>query len=269
MTLLRALIAGAAIFCASSALACGADTDCRIGDRIYRIALPTGYDGAPVGALVWAHGYRGTAEGAMRNQSLRRMVSAAGLALITAQGVDGSWELPNGPRTINSTGAAEFDYFNAVLDDASDRFAIDRDRVIAAGFSAGGMMVWNLACARPDLFAGFIPISGTFWLGPPDACAAPVTNIIHIHGDADKTVPLNGRAIGNTRQGKVADALAMYTDFGAFGPVQQSSTGPLSCRNRADAAGDILEFCLFAGGHSFRTEYLAYGIDRLRKAGKL
>ena len=49
---------------AAPALACGPDTDCAVGDRTYRIALPEGHDGAaPVGALVWAHGYRGTAAG--------------------------------------------------------------------------------------------------------------------------------------------------------------------------------------------------------------
>ncbi|MFC6761018.1 hypothetical protein ACFQFQ_18435 [Sulfitobacter porphyrae] len=128
-----------ALISASPVLACGADTDCVLGDRTYRIAMPEGYDGkTPVGALVWSHGYRGSAAGAMRNGSLRRMVSDAGLALIAAQGVDGSWDLPKGPGTFDSTGAAEFDYFDAVLADAQARFAIDPERIIVSGFSAGG-----------------------------------------------------------------------------------------------------------------------------------
>ena len=82
--------------------ACGVDTDCPVGDRIYRIAMPQGHNGVtPVGAVVWAHGYRGSAAGVMRNGSLRRMASDAGLALIAAQGVNGTWDLPNGPRTMD------------------------------------------------------------------------------------------------------------------------------------------------------------------------
>ncbi|APE44661.1 polyhydroxybutyrate depolymerase [Sulfitobacter alexandrii] len=259
-----------AIMLGTPALSCGADTDCVVGDRIYRISMPEGHDGqTPVGALVWSHGYRGSAAGAMRNGSLRRMLSDAGLALIAAQGVDGTWDLPHGPRTFDSTGAAEFAYFDAVIADAQDRFAIDPDRIVAAGFSAGGMMVWNLACSHPAAFAGFIPMSGTFWLEPPETCQTPVSSIIHIHGDADKTVPLDGRAIGETRQGKVADALALYREFGDFGMAMAVSYEDLTCDIRLAPSGDVLDFCLFPGGHSFRTEHLRYGIERLRAAGQL
>ncbi|MGJ8615692.1 MAG: alpha/beta hydrolase family esterase [Sulfitobacter sp.] len=254
----------------SAALACGPDSNCTVGDRFYRIAMPSGHDGkTPVGALVWAHGYRGTAAGLMNNGSMRRMVSDAGLALIAAQGVNGSWDLPYGPRTFDSTGADEFAYFDAVLKDAARRFPIDRSRIIASGFSAGGMMVWNLACSHPGNFAGFIPMSGTFWLKPPDACAAPVSSIVHIHGDADTTVPLTGRAIGETKQGEVADALGMYAKFGGFNAGKTSKTGKLKCQNQHNANREILEFCLFPGGHSFRTEYLRYGIKRLKAAGQI
>ncbi len=252
------------------ALACGPGSDCTLGNRLYRIALPEGHNGTtPVGALVWSHGYRGSAVGVMRNGSLRRMLSEAGLALIATQGVDGTWTLPYGPRTFDSTGAKEFAYFDAVLDDAATRFPIDRNRIIASGFSAGGMMVWNLACSHPAPFAGFIPMSGTFWLKPPESCADPVSSIIHIHGDADRTVPLKGRAIGETKQGDVSQVLEMYQKFGGFGDAKASRTGDLKCLGRQNPAGDILEFCLFPGGHSFRTEHLRYGINRLRAAGAL
>lgn len=248
--------------------ACGADSDCLVGERVYRISMPEGAT-SPVGAVIWAHGYRGSAAGVMRNGSLRKMVHAQGLALIAAQGVDGSWDLPNGPRTPDSTGAAEFAYFNAVISDAQARFGIDPARLVASGFSAGGMMVWNLACAQPDAFVGFVPFSGTFWLAPPPTCVSPAASLVHIHGDSDTTVPLEGRAIGPTRQGKVDDALEMYASFGRFGPITQQKAELLDCAQRGNADGEILEFCLFEGGHSFRTEYLGYALDRLRAWGRL
>ncbi|MBD3665854.1 alpha/beta hydrolase family esterase [Sulfitobacter aestuariivivens] len=257
-------------FLAAPALACGPDSNCPVGDRHYRIVMPQGHDGAsPVGALMWSHGYRGSAQGVMRNGSLRRMVSDAGLALIAMQGVGGTWDLPYGPRTFDSTGAAEFAYFDAVIADAAKRYPIDTTRIVASGFSAGGMVVWNLACSHPDQFAGFVPMSGTYWLRPPEVCSAPVSSIVHIHGDADKTVPLDGRPIRETKQGEVSEALAHYSAFGGFGSVQSSEAGDLACENRANDAGDILEFCLFPGGHSFRTEHLRYGIERLRDAGQI
>ncbi|KIN75066.1 putative polyhydroxybutyrate depolymerase [Sulfitobacter noctilucae] len=257
------------LLAASPVVACGPDTDCPVGDRIYRIVMPDGHDGTtPAPALIWSHGYRGSAAGVMRNGSLRKMLSDAGFALIAAQGVNGSWNLPYGPRTFDSDGSAEFAYFDAVIADATARHAIDPDRIIAAGFSAGGMMVWNLACSHPGKFAGFIPVSGTFWLRPPDICKTPVSSIVHIHGDADTTVPLKGRAIGRTRQGEVDQALAMYAAFGEFGPPTTETTGPLTCDVQTNPQSDVLHFCLFEGGHSFRTEYLGYAIDTLRSVNQ-
>lgn len=260
----------ALLLCTAPALACGPETDCVLGDRTYRIAMPEGHDGAtPVGAIVFSHGYRGSAAGLMRNKGLRRTVSDMGLALIALKSKGDDWVLPNAPRHMDSDGAEEFTYVDAVIADASARFEIDTDKMMASGFSAGGMMTWNLACARSDTFAGFAPISGTFWMEPPASCDQAVANVIHIHGDNDPTVPLNGRAIGPTHQGKVSDALGMYAAHGAFSEPEPSETDMFRCENRTNAEGNLLNFCLFEGGHSFRSAYLKYAWDILEDAGHL
>lgn len=251
---------------ATPALACGPDTDCLIGERRYRISMPQDHDGtSPVGAVIWSHGYRGTAEGVMRNMAMRKAMSQMNLALIAASGINGSWDLPNGPRTMNSTGAAEYAYFEAIIDDATSRFAIDRDQIYASGFSAGGMMVWNLACGRPDLFAGFAPFSGTFWREPPETCAGPVRSLVHVHGTQDKTVPLNGRPIAETKQGRVVDAMSMYAAHGTFGNTESASMNALICEAGRNDAGKVLSLCLFDGGHSFSIEHLRYAIGQLEQ----
>jgi polyhydroxybutyrate depolymerase len=269
--MIRLLTAAALAVCiASGAWSCGPDTDCMIGERHYRIAMPEGHDGVtPVGAIVFAHGYRGSARGAMRNMGMRRMVSDMGLALIAVKSLDADWVIPNAPRHMDSDGAEEFAYFEDVMSDAAARFALDTDRVMMTGFSAGGMMVWNLACARPDLFAGFAPIAGTFWLRAPARCADPVVSIVHIHGTEDRTVPLAGRAIGSTRQGDVREALEMYRAHGGFGRAEMVEVGDLACARRENDVGAVLEFCTFPGGHSFRRGFLEYAWERLVAAGRL
>lgn len=250
--------------------ACGADSNCVLGERHYRIAMPDGHDGVtPVPAIVFAHGYRGSAAGVMRNKSLRRMASELGVALIAGKSVGPGWDLPNNPREMDSTGEKEFAYFDAVIADASARFPVDTGRMMATGFSGGGMMVWNLICACSGSFAGFAPMAGTFWLEPPKTCTGPVANVLHIHGDADRTVPLDGRVIGPTKQGEVSDALEMYRGFGGFGEPVQASAGKLRCEQSTNGNGQILEFCLFSGGHSFRTEYVRYAWERFAAEGAL
>ncbi len=252
------------------AAACGPDTDCQIGERTYRIAMPEGHDGtSKVGAIVFAHGYRGSAAGLMRNRNLRRMVSDMGLAFIALKSADDDWVLPNSPQHMDSDGEVEFAYVDAVLDHVAANFAVDRDRLMATGFSAGGMMTWNLACARPHQFAGFAPISGTFWLKPPATCAEPAKSLIHIHGDADRTVPLAGRPILATHQGDVAEAMDMYAGFGTFSAAEPMESAMFDCTRRRNAAGEFMDFCLFEGGHSFRSEYLRYAWETFTAEGKL
>jgi polyhydroxybutyrate depolymerase len=254
---------------ATPALACGPDTDCNIGARHYRIAMPEGHDGVtPVGAIVFAHGFRGSARGAMRNMGLRRMVSDMGLAFIAVKSAGDNWDIPGKPRDVSATGQAEMAYFDAVIADAARRFAIDTRRIMMSGFSTGGMVTWELACKRPDLFAGFAPMSGTFWQGPPSGCVAPAS-VVHIHGTADKTVPLAGRRIADSWQGDVREVLAMYRAAGGFGPAKSVQANDLTCARQNNGSGDILEFCTFDGGHSFRRAFLSYAWDRLEAAGQL
>lgn len=246
------------------ALACGPETDCHLGNRHYRIALPEGYAGqASLGAIVFAHGYRGSAEGTMRNPNLRKMAADMGLALVAVKSAGDDWDLPGSPGNLESTGAAERAYFDAVVADVTERFGIDPDRIMMSGFSAGGMVTWELACHRPTLFAGYVPLSGTFWQGPPDTCAAPA-NIIHFHGTADRIVPLAGRRIGDTRQGDIAAVLSVYRTLGSFGSIDRVAVlDDVSCERQSNAAGKLLEFCTFAGGHAFRSAFISYAWDRV------
>ncbi|WP_261385892.1 alpha/beta hydrolase family esterase [Tateyamaria omphalii] len=267
----RWMLAGVfALVFGGAADACGPDTECVLGDRHYLIAMPEGHDGAtPVGAIVFAHGYRGSARGTMRNMNMRRMVSDMGLALVAVKSAGDDWDIPGTPSNMDSTGAAEMAYFDDVVADITARFGVDPDRIMMSGFSAGGMVTWELACTRPHLFAGFAPVAGTFWQGPPESCAAPAS-VIHIHGTEDRTVPLAGRPIRDTKQGDMAEVLAMYRDQGGFGPVQHADVmDDLACQRQDNAAGDVLEFCTFPGGHSFRRGFLGYAWDRLSAAGKV
>lgn len=266
---MRRLILLCSLLVPASAFACGPNTDCVIGDRTYRIALPETQNDEPIGAIVFAHGYRGSAQGTMRNKNLREMASDMGLALIAVKSYAEDWQIPNVPADPGTDGHIEYDYFDAVITDATTRFAIDADRIMMTGFSAGGMMVWELICNRPDLFAGFAPIAGTFWLSPPATCAESIASVIHIHGTEDKIVPLTGRPIGPTHQGNVFEALEMHRAKGDFGPVQTIETSGLRCDRRSNASGAILDFCTFAGGHAFKLDFLRYAWSRLEEVGQL
>ncbi len=282
---------------AGPALACGTDSDCSVGNRSYRLYVPSGLDvSRPTGVLVFAHGYRGSAAGQMRDASLRGLADDLGVALATLDAAGDDWDLAHRPAEPGQTEAREYGYVRDVLDDIDRRLGRDSARTVMAGFSAGGMMTWTIACGMPDAFAGFVPLSGTYWLRPPETCVRPPAAIVHIHGTQDGVVPIAGRAIGPTRQGDVAAALAMYRRFGSFAATGTTQAAGMTCaesaappdtgrsggsgaRGGADAigapgdriggadpggrAGAILDYCTFDGGHSFSAARLRHGWDRI------
>ena len=255
---------------ATAAQACGGTEACKLGDRRYYIQMPPDHDGkTAVPALIFLHGYQGSGLGSLRWKALRAAAADLGAALIVPEGVDGSWMLDNTPGDPAGDQTDELAYFDALKADATQRFAVDPDRMVVIGASAGGMAAWTLACHRSSAFAAFVPMAGTFWAPVPPTCEGPAASVVHIHGDADTTVPLEGRAIGPARQGSVSQTLKMYGDYGNFGKASQAAFGDLSCEMRANAEGAVLDFCLFSGGHSFSPRHMTVAWKILQSAGRL
>jgi len=243
---------------APEAAACGRDTDCVIGDRSYRIALPEGHDRVtPIGAIVFTHGFRGTAKGVMHNKALTALASDLGVAFIAAQADGPEWIIPGIPSSDLRQGVDELAYFDALIDDAAKRFAIDRSKLVASGFSSGAMMVWHLACHRGSAFAGFVPMSGTFWAPIPETCPSKPVNLIHYHGDEDPVVPLHGRPVKDAHQGDVSKATELIARLGGYRPVETEQTAKLKCSRQVNGNGKLLELCLFPGKHQLKANHLA------------
>ncbi|MEP5761208.1 MAG: prolyl oligopeptidase family serine peptidase [Litoreibacter sp.] len=253
-----------------AAQACGVNSQCKIGDRHYYIAMPDGHDGkTPIPALIFAHGFQGSALGIMRNPRLRKVTNDLGVAFIAVKSLGQSWSTNNSPSGDLRSEAIELAYFDAVKKDVTKRFAIDPDKMVMGGASTGGMLTWTLACKRSDAFAGFIPMSGTFWAPEPQTCEGPVANIVHFHGDKDRTVPLNGRPVAGTHQGSVHKALSMYRSFGRFSAPHAKNLSGLRCENSSNAADNIVNFCLYDGRHSFRSNNVAVAWAMFRAAGQI
>jgi polyhydroxybutyrate depolymerase len=252
-----ALLAGLATIAATSVQACGIDTDCRLDARSYRIALPTEPDpNAALGALVFAHGYRGSAAGTMQNARLAALADRLGIAVVAADAGGPDWQLPGAPSFPGSDGAATLAYFDSLRRNLTERFDVDPERIVASGFSSGGMLVWHLACHRGDVFRGFVPLSGTFWEPLPRACPTTAVDLVHYHGTDDSVVPLDGRPIGDSRQGKVSEAMALFAESGGYRAVASPPEPGLDCGLAMNESGQRLELCLFAGGHSYAVAHL-------------
>ncbi|MEM7742607.1 MAG: polyhydroxybutyrate depolymerase [Pseudomonadota bacterium] len=253
------------------AMACGPGSDCVMGERTYRIAMPEGV--ANPGALVYAHGYRGTASGAMRNNALIDFAHEQGMAFVAIKSFGDDWHIPGVPADPGTNGAVELAYIDALMVDLSGLHGIDTDNIVMSGFSAGAMMTWFVGCKRGDKFRAFLPVSGTFWKPIPQAADCPgyPFNLVHIHGTADQVVPIAGRPIGPTHQGNVQEALERLIAAGDYDVPSDPDVvmGELACRVGGSPEDRVLGFCTHPGGHSFKVQHLRAGFEILRARGAL
>lgn len=234
---------------AVSAEACPDDQGCRVEGGHYRLILPEGAKAAaPAAALMFFHGWQGSAEETVSDPGLRALATRLGVALIAPDGAGRTWSYPGSPGRHRD----EFAFIGRVLDDVAARFPVDSRRVMASGFSQGGSMVWYLACRMPGRFRAFAPVAGAFWEPLPASCAGPRPTLIHTHGTADGTVPLAGRALrSGYRQGDVFRSLAILDPQARAVTVADFATAPdlLSCLPLSAAGTTPLELCLHSGGH--------------------
>lgn len=104
----------------NGAAACGVDTDCDIETGGYP---EFNAQATPNGALIFAHGYRGNAQGAVRNRSLRAVAKEKGITLVALQSLGDNWSIPNVPKQNSSVTRDESTYLKFVIGDLDSRFA--------------------------------------------------------------------------------------------------------------------------------------------------
>lgn len=231
---------------------CPAEGGCPVEGGFYRILLPArAAIGPPRSAIMYFHGWQGSAEEIIADQGLVAVARRLGVALIAPDGMGRTWSYPGSPGHHRD----EFAFIGHVLDDVAQRFPVDPDRILASGFSQGASMVWNLACRMPSRFAAFGPIAGAFWEPFPQDCVGPRPNLIHIHGTSDTTVPMAGRPLrSGYRQGDLFRSLAVLapgcTSSWAGEVRKTPRPEALTCRLATDCPGPArLELCLHGGGH--------------------
>jgi polyhydroxybutyrate depolymerase len=253
---------------AAAAEPCGSPAGvCPVAGGFYRLALPDVAQG-PVPALAYLHGWGGSSEGVMQNAAMREALAARGYALIAPEGIPRA-QHPNrdwGVRDGSTHPRDDLAFLAAVLDDAA-RHGVDRSRILLAGFSRGGSMVWDVACHAPATARAYAPIAGAFWEPLPESCAGPV-DLMQTHGWTDRVVPLEGRAVAGGRlvQGDAFLSLRLLRQTLGCNP-QMPDTAPVDAdgalwrRSWDHCPGGRLDLMLHPGGHAVPPGWLGRALD--------
>jgi polyhydroxybutyrate depolymerase len=178
--------------------------------RIYKVVdLSNGDDDVPM--LLVLHGFGGSGAAMSSYTSIESALADAGIDAVVVY-PEGTGAETGSPQSWNAGGCCPFamfepvddvGFFSKLISTVETDYSTDSDRVWVIGHSNGGMMGYRLACELADKISAIGVAAGALML---DSCTPTrAVDVLHLHGDLDAVVPLNGgNALGiefpSTRQ---------------------------------------------------------------------
>jgi poly(3-hydroxybutyrate) depolymerase len=140
-----------------------------------------------------------------------------------------SWNAGSCCLSAKDANINDVEFIQAIIQEVNKNYLVDKSRIWAVGFSAGGMMAYRLGCDLASVITAIGIVSGAL-VQDPCIPVAPIS-IIHLHGDLDDSVPV----IGGGQYGTPPIRGNMLAAFGQFQciPIQ----GIFSEENTIETSG--------------------------------
>ena len=140
--------------------------------------MPEDVDG-PAPLLFVLHGLGGDPASIARSTGLGDAAVDAGYVVVAPAGHERSWNAAACCGAASARGVDDVSLIASVVDDVAETVDVDRTRVVAAGFSKGGMLAHRLACERSDVVAAVAVVGGDL----TSPCTSPgAADVLHVHG---------------------------------------------------------------------------------------
>lgn len=221
-------------------------------DREYMIYVPSSYNSSNSTPLLMNfHGFGGQASDYMNYADMRSIADAENFILVYPQGtcLDGSshWNtsLPGGD---NKSSADDFGFIEVMINELSNTYNIDSERIYACGYSNGGMFAYGLANFKSDLVAAVGSVSGTM-LDFDGSTSHPMP-VIHLHGTNDGTIPYHGTSDWSSAQ-SVIDYWVNFNNTVITPTTNSDSNGGMTIEHYLYDQGDSsvsVEHYKYVGG---------------------
>lgn len=247
----------------------GFERPCTVADGEYRVLVPEGE--GPFPAMVYLYGSGGRSVTIATHPVFEMAVVQRGYALVVPSARemtyrpglrDTGWGLRSEPDQVRDEAA----FLRAVIDDAARRFGLDRERILLAGQSRGGFLIWEIACHEPGLASAYAVHAGAYLGALPERCEAPV-RFLHTHGLADQVVPFAGRRERPRwmRVSPVSESLALLARTSGCARTEPGAPEPFLGFARqgfgACAPGSRLDLMLHEGGHAMPARWFRAVFD--------
>ncbi len=171
-------------------------------ERTYRIHIPPDLTENPSPSLLFVlHGGGGTGENTERSLTFggfNNISDQNKIIVIYPDGIDRHW---NDGRKVNDTAHEEdiddVGFLSALIDNLTEEFNADPQRVFFTGISNGAMMSYRLAFDIPEKITAIAPVAGAIPTDilPENSSGIPVSVCV-ISGTHDPLVPWEGGTVG-------------------------------------------------------------------------
>src|SRR5687768_9005837 len=169
-------------------------------ERAYYVFTPVGYDETSQLPLLIALHPSGTsgAAGMASLTGFNEIAERENFIVVYPIGPNGYWDYGAGLPQWASVNDALDDpgYLSKVLDEVTAEYAVDPQRIYAAGFSNGARMAFRLACDHANRLAGIAAVAATISDEVTSAC--PTENhvsVLFMHGTGDRVIPWEGKSL--------------------------------------------------------------------------
>ena len=156
--------------------------------RRYVVIRPNPKPTSPAPLLMILHPRDTTPELTANFTYVADFVATQGLWAVMPEALNGAWK----GETLDGTD--DMDFIGALLD-ALIADGVNRDRIVVAGYSSGGVMAQRLACEMADRIAAFGMVAATMPLSQYLSCAPSQPRPkVYALGTDDPLVPYDGVA---------------------------------------------------------------------------
>lgn len=159
--------------------------------RSYTAYLPDRRASSALRVLIAFHPALANGEFMERNTQLHNTPGAENFIVVYPDGLRRTWNAGACCGMAERMNADDLGFFDAMMADLRT-IAPVRAKAYVTGYSNGALMVYQLACKRPERLAAAAPFAAYL---PPETlkrCPGGRVPLMHMHGDSDAGAPVEG-----------------------------------------------------------------------------
>jgi polyhydroxybutyrate depolymerase len=155
-------------------------------ERLFRLSAPNSEAGTKLALILAFHGGGGSEEDFQQQSEFdqlgeqEKFIMAYAIAKDDRTAAEGEWFL-----NTAATSTEDNDYAEAIVDELSNVYCIDEERIYAIGYSLGSMYTYEIACQLNHRFAAVASFAGTMPVDPETCDLVGSMAVMHIHGKLD------------------------------------------------------------------------------------